>query len=1083
MGLVHRRARAATGLLLAACGAATIAIVALTGLTGYSRQVVDAGTHSAVDSAPARERSILVRGPVGRSPQELAERDSALRSAMADGVGGRPATVTAAGYAAGRQFAGPTGDAAPDPDGVVYASVAFLDDLADHAVLVAGTWPVDPPAGDGGTVQATLAQPAADLLGIKAADRVPILDRITGRTTDLVVTGIWRATDPQDSFWRLAPEAVSTTDTSQVAAAGAATYGPLVVRRADFDARFLANASAAWLIDPDLSGLTRAGFDPLRAATTELPQTLPQVTGLGSAALVDTELPRLVDRLQRAQLVGSSALVTPVLLVLILAGYTLLLVALLLVEHRRDETALLRARGADRARLASMALHEAVLVVAPAVLLAPPLAVMIVGYAGRLPAFTDVGLWAAPRLDGTTWLVAGLAAVGCVLAIAAPALRGGGTYTSELATHSRPRRAALQRAGADLALVGLAVLAWLQLRQYASPLSGVGAGLGIDPLLAAAPTLAVLAGTVLALRLLPVAARLAEQLLDRRPWPAALLGSWQAGRRPHAGPVLLVALAVAVGTLAWTLAGTAERSRTDQADHLVGADLRLVETTGFPPAGRTGQIADLPGDPKVLTVWRDTLRLGPVAEPASLVALDAGAAAGVLRIRDDLAGGSATALLDTVARDRTAPPVTELPAGTVQLTGLISTNIQRPEADYGPPTHIRSYAVFTTTAGYHRVPLGVSSNGESLRFAVDVPADALGADLAGFQAIGQGSPAAALTWRLAGLRAVPETAASHADGGDTGPALDDTGWQVVDATGDARPTAATTDGLTADYQLPRGTGPSWRAATIRVGVVRTLPPQPVPVLATPAALTALDLTVGAQTRLFLASADVEVRIAGVVQALPGDTAPAAVLADLPALAGQLFYGHGIVRPPQEWWVRAGSQPAQRIAGAATALGGLRVLDRRVVADELAADPFRAGARSALFAAALCALLLAAIGLAVDIRATARRRRAELAILRTLGAGRRMLARSLLAEQIFLAGLGVLVGAVVGLAVAATTAPLVILTPTADRPTPEPVLSVDWLPVAGTAVGLLVLALAMSMLVAAGLRGRIDAALLRTGGDQ
>ncbi|MEV1147722.1 FtsX-like permease family protein, partial [Micromonospora sp. NPDC049799] len=121
--------------------------------------------------------------------------------------------------------------------------------------------------------------------------------------------------------------------------------------------------------------------------------------------------------------------------------------------------------------------------------------------------------------------------------------------------------------------------------------------------------------------------------------------------------------------------------------------------------------------------------------------------------------------------------------------------------------------------------------------------------------------------------------------------------------------------------------------------------------------------------------------------------------------------------------------------------------------------------------------------AVDVSATARRRATELAVLHTLGAGHRLVARSLLAEQAFLAGLGVLVGLVVGIGVAATMAPLVILTPSADRPTPEPVLHVDWGPVAATCVGLLLLALTFSASLSATMRRRLTATQLRIGEDR
>jgi ABC-type antimicrobial peptide transport system permease subunit len=100
----------------------------------------------------------------------------------------------------------------------------------------------------------------------------------------------------------------------------------------------------------------------------------------------------------------------------------------------------------------------------------------------------------------------------------------------------------------------------------------------------------------------------------------------------------------------------------------------------------------------------------------------------------------------------------------------------------------------------------------------------------------------------------------------------------------------------------------------------------------------------------------------------------------------------------------------------------------------------------------------------------------------MGAGSRLLARSVLAEQGFLAGLGVLVGLAVGIGVAATLAPLLILTPTADRPEPTPLLSVPLLPVLGTAGALFVAAMLISGLAATSLGRRLAVARLRIGDE-
>ncbi|GIJ31240.1 ABC transporter permease [Micromonospora sediminimaris] len=1065
MRFALRRARATRGLLLAAAGAALVATVALAGLAAYNRDVVDSGTRNVLTAATAEERSILVRASAGRTAEALRDRDDALRKQVAADLAGLPARVSTAGYAAGRQLRGDTGDAVADRSGATYASVMFLDDLPAHARLTAGSWPQT----GAGPVQTAIAEVAATTLRVGVGDRIPITDGLSGQVTEVVVTGVFTPVDPDAAYWRLAPE-TTTGSLPQ-----AATYGPMTVSRDDFDTHFLANASAGWLVEPDLAGVGPTALDRLADAAGRITTSSPTEAGLGDSAVVSGNLVDLVQRLRQATLVGRSALVTPMLLVVVLGGYALLLVAILLTEHRRGETALLRARGAARWQVAGLTAREATLVVLPAVFLAPPLVVELLGLADRLPGLAAVSLrpdWADP----TVWLVAGLAAAGCAAAMIGPSLRRGDSYVADLASRSRPsRRGMVQRAGLDVLLVGLALLSWYQLSRYSSPLSrSRGGELGVDPLLAAAPTLGVLAGAVLALRLLPPLVRLTERWVDRRPWTAVMLGTWQAGRRPHAGPVLLLALAVAVGTLAWSLAGTSQRSLDDQAAHRVGADLRLTEATGAAPDGRADQLADLPGIRAVLPAWREPVRLGAGAEPATMVAVDADAADQVLRLRADLAGGSTDRLLGGLVDARVPAPETVLPTGT-RLTGQLRT---RGDVDSGVP--IRHEMVLSDARGEHRrVALGSTGwDGEPLRFSVELPAGDGPWRLAGFTAETLGGPRLNLDWRLSNLRAGPDTT--------TGTPVDltaDGPWQLVDRAGTA--TAPTVSGTTLAGRYERDIPAGWfaRNTPVQLAVTRTAGPGRVPVVATGSALDMLHIDVGAQTRLFLGGAEVDVVLVDRVTALPGDVEDAALLVDLPSLRTRLFHEHGIVRSPQEWWVAARPGAAAQVAGAAAALDDLTVLDRQDVADELARDPFGVGARGALFVAALAAVLLAAVGVAVDVSATARRRARELAVLHTLGAGHRLVARSLLAEQSFLAGMGVLVGLAVGIGVAATMAPLVILTASADRPDPPPLLSVDWPPVLGTGVGLLALALAFSAAVSVSVRRRLTAAHLRTGEDQ
>ncbi|MFG2062054.1 FtsX-like permease family protein [Micromonospora sp. NPDC048871] len=1069
MRFVWRRARGTRGLLLAAAGAALVATVALTGLAAYNRDVVDSGIRNVLAEAGAQERSVLIRSSAGRTPEALRDRDTALREQLRTDLGGLAAQITSVGYAAGRQLRGDAGDAVADRTGSIYASVMFLDGLPEHARLTAGAWP----QAGATRPQTVLAAPAAAILGVGVGDRIPITDGLTERVTEVTVAGVFTPVDPQAAYWRLAPE-TATGSLPQ-----AATYGPMVVHRDDFLTHFLANASAGWLVEPDLSTVrTTSELDRLAQVATRLVTTTPAEAGLGESAVAIGDLAVLVPRLQQATLVGRSALVTPMLLVVVLGGYALLLVAVLLTEHRRGETALLRARGASRRQLAGLTAREATLIVLPAAVAAPLIVSELLGLAGRLPGLAAVSLHSAGVSDAMIWLVAGAAAAGCALAMIGPSLRRGGSYVADLASRSRPSpRGMVQRAGLDVVLVGLAVLAWYQLSRYSSPLSRTRGGeLGIDPLLAAAPTLGVLAGAVLALRLLPPLVRLAERWVDRRSWTAIMLGTWQAGRRPHAGPVLLLALAVAVGTLAWSLASTSRRSLDDQAAHQVGADLRLTETNGSAPEGRAEQLAGLPGTAAVLAGWRDRLQAGPEQAPMTVLAFDAEIAGEVVRIRPDLAGGSVGTVFEGLAAGRVTAPETPLPAGTRRLTGQLRTKVSQP---FGVVAPVRHHAVLIGPDHRHRrLPLGVTGNGDRLPFSVELPAGDTPWRLAGFTVETTGSGRISLDWRLSDLRASRDDSR-----GEPVDLAADGGWRMVDTSGLLATPRATGNTLTVGMAARLAEGFTSRSTTLRMGISREAAKGPVPVAATPQALAALRREVGNQTRLFLGGAEVDLTVVGTVSALPGEADEAALVVDLPSLSTRIFHDQGIVRPPEEWWLATRAGQGQQVAAAVAGLGGLAVLDREQVAAELARDPFGVGARGALFAAALAAVLLAAVGVAVDVSATARRRATELAVLHTLGAGHRLVARSLLAEQAFLAGVGVLVGLGVGVGVAATMAPLVILTPSADRPHPPPLLSVDWPPVVATGVGLLLLALTFSAAVSMTMRRRLAATQLRIGEDR
>lgn len=1089
MRLAIQRLNSSKGLILAAAIVTVIATTFVTALATFARDVTAAGAKSVIASAAPEERSLLVRGAAGDTAATAASRDAAVRSRFSSGLAGVSARVWSARYATGTQLTGQIGDATRDAHGMAFASIAFLDGVEAHADLVAGRWPAPAAALAGDAPpRAALAEPASRILGVRVGDRVPVTDRFTGATTDLLVVGVWRARDPTDPYWRLAPAATSG------AVAGTATYGPFVVAREDFLARYGRAASLGWLIEPDLRRADPDRLATIARAVVATAGSLPRDTGLGSSATVETGIDRLSDRLNRADLAGRSALVTPILLTTALGGYALLAVALLLMAHRRGETALLRARGAGRRRLVALALAEAALVVTPAVLVAPALSKWLRGRAGALGSLAGGALATDTGIGGLAWISAACCGAGCLLAMSAPWLRSGGPGgTDQAAAGGRPdRRNAIQRAGVDAVLVAFAVLGWYQLRRYSSPVTRAGSGLGVDPLLAATPVIAVLAGATLALRpLAPAAARL-ERLVDRRPWPAATLGVWQASRRPYAGSVPLLALAVAASTLAWCLAATSRASLIDHAEHLAGADVRLVETHGVAANDRVASPPRPPGARVTLPVSRDTTRAGPRDTEIAVVSIDAATADQAVRLREDLAdeaGGSARAAFARLADARAERGLLALPPKTRRLTGAITASTSG-----GAAGSVRTEAILATADGrYLRLPLAESPPGAESRFAVELPTvaeppaptgrrPALGLRLAGFRVTAGAPEEATVTWNLREL-------AAWTDGG--GASLLALGggeaWRPLGrapGAGDTAPGAATigTDGSSLRVTSPGGVAPPSAASTpareLLVG--RTIAGTPVPALVTPAARRALRPDARGVATVELSAASVRIRVVGTLAAVPtvGDR-DAALLLDLPSLNVQLFSAGDPAPPVSEWLIaaRAGSE-----IDVAHPPPGLSVHSAQSLAATSRGAPHGVGARAALFAAALGSVLLAGAGIAFDAWATTRRRTAELAVLNTIGAGPGLLARAVVAERLLLAAIGVLVGLLVGIAVAAAMAPLIILTPAATQPVPPPRLVVAWAPVLASAGGLFTLAGALGGLVAVAARRRLVAARSRIGVD-
>ena len=380
-----------------------------------------------------------------------------------------------------------------------------------------------------------------------------------------------------------------------------------------------------------------------------------------------------------------------------------------------------RGRTAPRARRRPepgllLATLEGLLLAIPAALLAPWFALLTLRLLGVAGPLATLGPLPTPTVGRTAYLLAGGAALACIALLALPALGAARSLERQHLTRGRQSsRGVAQRAGIDLALLVLAAVAYLQLRRYGSPLTSTIQGrIGIDPLLAVAPGLGLLAGAVLALRVVPLLARAAEAVAtggSRVPvvtGVAATLGAWQVARRPqrYARAALLLILALGIGLFAAVYSRTWGQSQADQADYQVGADIRVEPSrrsgASLAPYQLPGAYASLPGVQSSMGVVRRREELSRTIGVSDVLLIDSAQAAEIIQFRPDLADEPLADLLAQLASARPTLVTMPIPGEPRRLAlDVRATRIPAPH----PRRHLRP----------HLLPRGPSQRAQNHR--------------------------------------------------------------------------------------------------------------------------------------------------------------------------------------------------------------------------------------------------------------------------------------------------------------------------------------------------------------------------------
>jgi hypothetical protein len=978
----------------------------------------------------------------------------------------------------------------PSPAGVLTTQIqaASLPGISAQATLTAGKWPGPP--HHGGPVPVALPAAVASRLHVTLGSVLTGASQPSQARASLQVTGLFRLRNPASLYWKLDRLPISGIGVQHysVITAGqsepviSVSYGPAVVNPAAFGGA-LAAGQGSWLVLPQARPMARGNIEALAAGTDEAVSQLAVV--LPEGLQVTSGLPQLLDGLASTIVLTRSLFTIAALELLLVAGAGLVLAARLLASLREDESALLRARGATRRQLVRPVLAEAVVLGAVAgvvgVLAGTRLAGGLAGLGDlRLDGYQDHGI------SPLAWAWALVVLVLCAAVMAWPALHILTPGAARLRRGRQARLAGIAWAGGDLALVALAAVSIWELHGYSAVAHQGTGSLGIDPVVALAPALALAGLALIPLRGLPLLARVADKATDHERRLAAAMVSWQIARRPirQAGPALLVVLATATTTLA--LAGYASwrQSAADQAAFAVGSDVQVDSAGGVPP-GAAQAITGAPG--VSASTSASVVGLG---NGDQLIALDTSTAGKTILLRPDLSPLPLSTLWQRVTPRLPGLALPGRPDDRLEVLAALGAGPQTSagtvQMDLGSAA-VMAWVQDSTGTTYQIPAAGSLAAGSlpadgrphALVFVLPSPRDAsfplrlVGLTLS--YALPPYDPASPTSAPTASLSIESFAVAKTARGpfgrpfsrGDALAAWDYTGSAVHVPTGPQGAFLAIppsdgsapaikgwigTAGGAQRLEFNTGHDPSLAvmaaagltpgAVPAQVALTAATLDQAVPAMATTGYLAAHRLRIGSTTSVSLnlagQSFPVTVRIVASVARFPtvfGQNR--ALIANLADINDQLITSRAPTLPVTRWWLRTADGRLPHLPAGL----GLSVTDRASQEAALLNNPLLKAPREAMLAIGVAAVLLGAGGFSVSVAGSLRSRRTQSAVFAALGVGKNAQARQLCLEQCALSIPAAAAGLLAGLGLAQLLVPAITLTTDAATPVPSALVTV------------------------------------------
>jgi hypothetical protein len=980
-----------------------------------------------------------------------------------------------------------------------------LPEVDERANIVEGRMPqpsttVD--ANDSLQVEGILDVASAKQMDISVGDIYPARphwedshDRV-----NILVTGLYERNNPDAAHWRIQNEAFgSRTDTLQFARfvvpektilEGLGPYFPNM------------GTDYAWWLDV---APTRIAASETESIRNTIDATERELKSIVDGFLLRSDLPQVLSAFETDLFFNRLPMFIVLILIVLVVLYYVVTLASLLVDAQRSEVGLLRTRGATSRQILAVFIIEAGLLAAIAAISGPFLAVFGVGFIGVLPIYSELnsGDPLPVRLTFGAFRMAFFGGLLGLLALFIPALRATrlGLLASRV-TRARPARlAVVQRYYLDLGFLGLVMFLFWQLTKQGSFVAvSIFGETTVNQLILGVPAIFLVAAGLVLLRIFPVGMDLTGRLLSRRPMssitpPALILGIWQMARNPahHSRLSLLLILTAALGVFAASFGATLEQSAIDQAYYKTGADVKLTGVNireGGISFSVTDELSMLEDVEAASQVYRETANItaGVNVDSFQFVGIDLDSMEEVGWIRDDFGLDPFESKVSVL--DVGGAAGIELPPEGRWLTANVLPLVRQPS------TFIVA-RLSDANGQFFSVPLGsmVPLSSDQLRFNCPIPVDGeppewcrIGSSIqaAPFRGVPGLLPKNPIRLHSIGVIDYENGLGPAALDIDDIAILNKTGTELIiietfDSVNNWRTMVPTREAL--GDNLGKATNPDaspldgiarlrWTSSGPREyrGLAHGSQLEVVPVIASISFIEEYGDENGEILEISLDGTPVKISVRDVIEYFPtlGLDQEPFLIADFEAIHERLNITRTIGNiQPTEFWVSTvqGSELLlaeegilESVVGGDSAvpeitkrLSNLRIrpgsntIDRTEELAAVAFDPLvSAGWRALLGIAFFTVLVVSAVGFLVHAKVSFDGRRAELALLRTIGLSMKQLLFLVVMEQVLVIGVAVTLGIFMGAQMGTTIMPYLASSGENAVVVPPMAVQIDWL---------------------------------------